>query len=179
MADSNAWRSSPAAWAAWARRSASRWRRSATRSSTTYSPGNTKARRMAGADEDAGLRRLRAYPCDVADFESCAACVAEVQQELGPVDVLVNNAGITRDMTFKKMDKANWDAVMRTNLDSLLQHDQAGGRRHGRARLGPHHQRLVGQRLRRARSARPTTRRPRPACTASPRRWRWRWRGRA
>ena len=34
--------------------------------------------------------------------------------------VLVNNAGITRDMTFKKMDKVNWDAVMRTNLDSLF-----------------------------------------------------------
>ena len=37
-----------------------------------------------------------------------------------PVDVLVNNAGITRDMTFKKMDKVNWDAVLRTNLDSLF-----------------------------------------------------------
>ena len=39
---------------------------------------------------------------------------------MGAVDVLVNNAGITRDMTFKKMDKVNWDAVMRTNLDSLF-----------------------------------------------------------
>jgi acetoacetyl-CoA reductase len=36
------------------------------------------------------------------------------------VDVLVNNAGITRDMTFKKMDKVNWDAVLRTNLDSMF-----------------------------------------------------------
>ena len=36
----------------------------------------------------------------------------KVAGEVGPVDVLVNNAGITRDMTFKKMDKANWDAVM-------------------------------------------------------------------
>jgi acetoacetyl-CoA reductase len=41
-------------------------------------------------------------------------------QEVGPVDVLVNNAGITRDMTFKKMDKVNWDAVMKTNLDSVF-----------------------------------------------------------
>jgi acetoacetyl-CoA reductase len=41
-------------------------------------------------------------------------------EELGPVDVLVNNAGITRDMTFKKMDKINWDAVMHTNLDSCF-----------------------------------------------------------
>ena len=39
---------------------------------------------------------------------------------MGPIDVLVNNAGITRDMTFKKMDKTNWDAVMRTNLDSVF-----------------------------------------------------------
>ena len=39
---------------------------------------------------------------------------------MGAVDILVNNAGITRDMTFKKMDKVNWDAVMRTNLDSLF-----------------------------------------------------------
>ena len=50
----------------------------------------------------------------------------QVTSEVGPVDVLVNNAGITRDMTFKKMDRTNWDAVMHTNLDSVLQHDQAG-----------------------------------------------------
>jgi acetoacetyl-CoA reductase len=43
-----------------------------------------------------------------------------VQKDLGPVDVLVNNAGITRDMTFKKMTKADWDAVMHTNLDSVF-----------------------------------------------------------
>ena len=40
--------------------------------------------------------------------------------EVGPIDILVNNAGITRDMTFKKMGKADWDAVMRTNLDSVF-----------------------------------------------------------
>ena len=41
-------------------------------------------------------------------------------KEVGPVDVLVNNAGITRDMTFKKMTKADWDAVISTNLDSVF-----------------------------------------------------------
>jgi acetoacetyl-CoA reductase len=46
--------------------------------------------------------------------------VGAVIAKLGAIDVLVNNAGITRDMTFKKMDKVNWDAVMRTNLDSLF-----------------------------------------------------------
>jgi acetoacetyl-CoA reductase len=42
------------------------------------------------------------------------------RKDIGPVDVLVNNAGITRDMTFKKMDKPNWDAVIKTNLDSVF-----------------------------------------------------------
>src|SRR5258708_35542029 len=43
-----------------------------------------------------------------------------MQAECGPIDILVNNAGITRDMTFKKMTKAAWDEVMRTNLDSCF-----------------------------------------------------------
>jgi len=63
---------------------------------------------------------FKAYPCDVTDFESAKACVDVVTKEVGPVDVLVNNAGITRDMTFKKMTKADWDAVMSTNLDSVF-----------------------------------------------------------
>ena len=62
----------------------------------------------------------RAYACDVADWDSAAACAQKVASEVGPIDVLVNNAGITRDMTFKKMDKANWDAVIKTNLDSCF-----------------------------------------------------------
>ena len=44
----------------------------------------------------------------------------QVEKENGPVDILVNNAGITRDMTFKKMTKADWDIVIRTNLDSVF-----------------------------------------------------------
>jgi acetoacetyl-CoA reductase len=56
----------------------------------------------------------------VSDYDSAQACIAQVQQEVGAIDVLVNNAGITRDMTFKKMDKPNWDAVMKTNLDSVF-----------------------------------------------------------
>ncbi len=44
----------------------------------------------------------------------------KIEKDVGPVDVLVNNAGITRDMTFKKMDKPDWDAVMHTNLDSVF-----------------------------------------------------------
>ena len=85
----------------------------------TYSPGNTKHAEWVAQMKSRGYDIL-AVPCDVADFDSCANAVAELQQKVGAVDVLVNNAGITRDMTFKKMDKVNWDAVMRTNLDSLF-----------------------------------------------------------
>src|SRR5512141_1753539 len=86
---------------------------------TTHSPGNTKAQEWLDTMKKQGFA-FHAYACDVADFDSCAACVAKVVKDVGPVEVLVNNAGITRDMTFKKMDKANWDAVMRTNLDSCF-----------------------------------------------------------
>ena len=85
----------------------------------TYSPGNTKHGEWLAGMKANGYDIL-AVPCDVADIDSCAAAVATVQAQVGAVDVLVNNAGITRDMTFKKMDKVNWDAVMRTNLDSLF-----------------------------------------------------------
>jgi acetoacetyl-CoA reductase len=85
----------------------------------TYSPGNTKHAEWV-ADMKAKGYDILAVACDVADFGSCTKAVAEVQGKLGVIDILVNNAGITRDMTFKKMDKVNWDAVMRTNLDSLF-----------------------------------------------------------
>jgi len=56
----------------------------------------------------------------VADYDAAQECVRQVIADVGPIDVLVNNAGITRDMTFKKMDKVNWDAVIKTNLDSVF-----------------------------------------------------------
>jgi len=86
---------------------------------TTYSPGNTKAQAWLAAMKSRGYT-FHAYPCDVSDWDSCVACVQKVGAELGPVDILVNNAGITRDMTFKKMDRVNWDAVLHTNLDSVF-----------------------------------------------------------
>ena len=86
---------------------------------TTHSPGNTKASEWLQSMRAQGYN-FSAYSCDVAEWSSAAECVRNVVADLGPIDVLVNNAGITRDMTFKKMDKANWDAVIKTNLDSCF-----------------------------------------------------------
>ncbi|NJO24466.1 MAG: acetoacetyl-CoA reductase [Sphingomonadales bacterium] len=84
-----------------------------------FSPSNkTSSQWLAGMKEKG--YQFQAYPCDVADYDSCQTCVDSVSRDLGPVDILVNNAGITRDMTFRKMTKADWDAVMHTNLDSAF-----------------------------------------------------------
>lgn len=61
-----------------------------------------------------------AYQCDVTHYEQCQEMVSRIRSEVGPVSILVNNAGITRDATFRKLGKEDWDAVMRTNLDSLF-----------------------------------------------------------
>jgi len=85
----------------------------------TYSPGNTKHGDWLKEMEGQG-HKFYAYPCDVADFDSCQKMVAAVTRDHGPIDILINNAGITRDMTFKKMTKVDWDAVISTNLDSVF-----------------------------------------------------------
>jgi acetoacetyl-CoA reductase len=85
----------------------------------THSPGNKGATQWL-ADMKARGYNFHACGVDVADFDSCQQAVAKIQAEVGPVDILVNNAGITRDMTFKKMGKLDWDAVMHTNLDSVF-----------------------------------------------------------
>ncbi|MCW3479022.1 beta-ketoacyl-ACP reductase [Neisseriaceae bacterium JH1-16] len=85
---------------------------------TTYSkPGKDQAwlADMKGLDLD-----VHAYQLDVTDYDACQAVIAQIQQEVGPIDVLVNNAGITRDASFKKLDKAAWDAVINTNLNSVF-----------------------------------------------------------
>jgi acetoacetyl-CoA reductase len=85
----------------------------------TYSPSNTKYK--AWLDEMKGKGySFAAYPVDVVSYEDSAKACGRIQGECGNIDILVNNAGITRDMTFKKMTKADWDAVMRTNLDSCF-----------------------------------------------------------
>ena len=86
---------------------------------TTHSPGNNKADEWLGSMKKLGYS-FRAYPCNVADYNNAQECTKKVAEEVGPIDVLVNNAGITRDTTFRKMDKAAWDAVIETNLDSVF-----------------------------------------------------------
>ena len=86
---------------------------------TTHSPGNAKCEQWLRSMKELGFA-FHAYACDVVEWASCEACINAITRDLGPVDVLVNNAGITRDMTFKKMDKINWDAVMHTNLNSCF-----------------------------------------------------------
>ena len=85
----------------------------------TYSPGNTKHAAWLAEMKQQG-HDFRAVPVDVTDFDSCQKAVAQITQEVGPVDVLVNNAGITRDTTFRKMDQEAWHAVLTTNLDSVF-----------------------------------------------------------
>ena len=85
----------------------------------TYSPGNTKAEQWVKDMKTRGFE-FHAVQVDVTDFDSTQKAVAKVQAEVGPVDILVNNAGITRDASFRKMGKPDWDAVLRTNLDSVF-----------------------------------------------------------
>jgi acetoacetyl-CoA reductase len=86
---------------------------------TTYSPSNDHAGTWLEKESEAGFA-FKAYQIDVADFDSCTAGAAKIVAEVGPVDILVNNAGITRDASFRKMSKQDWDAVLRTNLDSVF-----------------------------------------------------------
>jgi len=63
---------------------------------------------------------IATYKWDVADFAACKAAVAAIEKELGPVDVLVNNAGITRDTTMHRMSFEQWNEVIQTNLTSCF-----------------------------------------------------------
>lgn len=60
------------------------------------------------------------YYGDVSDFVSCGSMIEKITTEIGPIEILVNNAGITRDGAFRKMSYENWKAVMSTNLDSVF-----------------------------------------------------------
>ncbi|MBI2379964.1 MAG: acetoacetyl-CoA reductase [Gammaproteobacteria bacterium] len=78
-----------------------------------------KARAWQAEQKTAGYDIAISYG-DVRDFESCKRSIGEVEEMLGPIDVLVNNAGITRDATLRKMTPDMWGAVLTSNLDSVF-----------------------------------------------------------
>jgi len=82
--------------------------------------GMTVAANYAGNDEKAraftDATGIKAYKWDVGDYDACQAGCAQVAEELGPIDVVVNNAGITRDGVLAKMSFEDWNDVMRINL---------------------------------------------------------------
>lgn len=77
-----------------------------------------KAQRLRASLAEDGLD-VGLFKGDVGDHDLCESMVGEVESAVGGIDILVNNAGITRDTTFRKMGWEQWDAVIRTNLDSV------------------------------------------------------------
>ncbi len=86
--------------------------------------GYNVAATYAGNDEKANAFKeetgIPVYKWDVGDFDACSAGIAQVEADLGPVEVLVNNAGITKDGMFHRMTSEQWYAVINTNLNSLF-----------------------------------------------------------
>jgi len=86
--------------------------------------GYKVAATYAGNDEAAQKFKaetgINVYKWDVSSYESCVEGLKKVEADLGPVDVLVNNAGITRDTMFHRMTPEQWSAVINTNLNSLF-----------------------------------------------------------
>jgi len=86
--------------------------------------GYRVAANYAGNDEAAQKFQaetgIPVYKWSVAEFDACAEGIKKVEADIGPVDVLVNNAGITRDAMFHKLTRENWEAVIGTNLSGLF-----------------------------------------------------------
>lgn len=86
---------------------------------TTYSPSNKTPEGWLAAQRDDGFK-FSTYKVDVSDYADSEWMMQKLLAEMGRLDVLVNNAGITRDMSLRKMGQEDWAGVMRTNLDSVF-----------------------------------------------------------
>jgi acetoacetyl-CoA reductase len=86
--------------------------------------GYTVAATYAGNDEKAAAftakTGIKTYKWDVSDYDACTSGITQVEADLGKIEVLVNNAGITRDAPFHKMTRDQWTDVVRTNLDGVF-----------------------------------------------------------
>jgi acetoacetyl-CoA reductase len=85
-----------------------------------YSVAAVYAGNDMAADKFKSETGISAYKWDVSSYDACAEGLKRVEAELGPIDVLVNNAGITRDAMFHRMKPDQWAAVINTNLNSLF-----------------------------------------------------------
>jgi acetoacetyl-CoA reductase len=85
----------------------------------TYSPNNAAPEGWLGAERDEGYR-FKAYKVNVADHADAEWMMQRLLADMGRLDVLVNNAGITRDRSLAKMTQDDWNEVLRTNLDSVF-----------------------------------------------------------
>ena len=85
-----------------------------------HHPSESEAATAWKAERAAAGFEIDTIAADVSSFEDSARMVAEITEKHGPVDVLVNCAGITRDKTFKKMESAQWEAVINVNLNSCF-----------------------------------------------------------
>lgn len=85
-----------------------------------YYPADKENAEAWEAEMRANGKDVTAVAGDVSNYTSCEAMIAHVESELGPIEVLVNCAGITRDTTFKKMTPEQWGSVLQTNLDSAF-----------------------------------------------------------
>ena len=89
------------------------------RVAATYSPGNATPDAWLAAQRDEGYR-FTTYRVDVTDYGDCEWMMQKLLAEMGRLDVLVNNAGITRDRSLRKMTLEDWQAVLRADLDSVF-----------------------------------------------------------
>lgn len=85
-----------------------------------YYPAEAEQAKVWQAEQKAAGFNVDIIGADVASFEACEEMVASITEQAGPVDILVNGAGITRDATMKNMDAESWNAVINTNLTSVF-----------------------------------------------------------